>query len=1220
MNAAEDGARVYIVPPASGTIPCEGATTAKLLTVAAAPWASREVVLDCARAKRAVWFDGRARGTVPPSPAVLANVTVRNGEADSGGCVRADNTMLEVSGCRLEGCSSTSTDIWMREGGGGVAVLMHLAASDAAVTIQRTVFADCRAVTRGGAVLVHFSQPAPQASVEVSACTIDRARASWGGGVFVQFDAAALRSSVTLTDSSFVSTTAESGGGAMFVEYSDDATNATLPVSYCSFASTSGSSGGTLYAHFRGDASGVAAPISHSTFASSTAVVGGAVYLEFAGNAAAASVAIAHSSFADVSAQSDGGAALVVFGAGADGTSTRIEHSNFTRTRGQHGGAVLVQLRRDAADVRVSVADSAFTGTWASRSGGAVHVMFVGTVTGATVPITNCVFTNATAGEHGGALCLATPGAGVDAAVTDSLFQHCSASASGGAMFALLSRSEAPLRAIDCDTTQPQARAWSQSSTLTVLRTHIRDASCLDSACTGGAIALTGGLLRFNSSTATRCAAAAGGGFLHTAGSASVMLEEAVVDGAWAHVGAFIHHQATGVLHLRQSLLREPGAPLSAHHASHGGASVVPAAVAPSAAALPNVSGTWLSCSVGHTFMDVSEDEVTSLEEWHVTSGCGVPAPSGRQGLVDVRAHHMQWQCERCPRGTYFLGAPSVPVGERHGRFSGHCRTCPEGATCEGGADARANPGMWATTVPDLGSTLDPGANGTTWPKLPTQLVRCAEGYCCYDHATCRRFDSCAGNRSGVLCGECVAGSVGTLGSAECRRETSCGSALQDVLYWPGTLLLMLAAAVWHVRAVRVQCEGAEGGEGGGRASSAAGLAKITFAFFQCFPLLLLGDLAAPSAALSLVTSVTKLFSFQLLVGGSEGVCLLGGLSPTGAEAVSILVPALLLLCVLPAVCWFYARFAAPALPPATIFAAAFTSLMLLTYSSVASAMTRLLTCVDVPGQGVRLLAQGGVECWTGEAAWQWVVVLWMAVSIVFVPMGVVVGGWLLRHGAISLGWFCAALLLPLSCIAGWGARGLLRRTWREQQAKQAGSDDGTEAHGEPVLRPEESARARAAVLAVLGAGYRAEVWWWDAVLLLRRLALVLLPLVLHQHPVLQGVAVLLVLVGCQVAHSIVRPMRCAALQAVETGYLWSLVIVAALAIRSGALLTTTAPAAQRDEFVLVCVATLLLAVPLPAFVWCVRQRWGAAERRAPDVELHGQGLRASLLEHGNAA
>lgn len=136
----------------------------------------------------------------------------------------------------------------------------------------------------------------------------------------------------------------------------------------------------------------------------------------------------------------------------------------------------------------------------------------------------------------------------------------------------------------------------------------------------------------------------------------------------------------------------------------------------------------------------------------------------------------LQFGCTACPSGTY-----SLSFGRSNGTagaaLNPDCFLCPFGAVCTGAGGIIAQPGYW-------GSVTHSGY---------VNFTVCPSGYCCNDVATCTSMDSCFGNRTGLLCGECLPGFTQSVDSTACVPTSAC--ARDMLLFWPLAVVGILLAA-----------------------------------------------------------------------------------------------------------------------------------------------------------------------------------------------------------------------------------------------------------------------------------------------------------------------------------------------------------------------------------------------------------------------------------------
>ncbi len=108
-----------------------------------------------------------------------------------------------------------------------------------------------------------------------------------------------------------------------------------------------------------------------------------------------------------------------------------------------------------------------------------------------------------------------------------------------------------------------------------------------------------------------------------------------------------------------------------------------------------------------------------------------------------------------------------------------NCIHCPYGAFCTGN-NVIPRPNFWGY-----------------WHKSKLIFQQCPAGFCCSgtETAPCKSFDSCAGNRTGILCGACQKGFTVSILTGECTPNNQCA---RDQWFWMLVPLATLAYAMWY--------------------------------------------------------------------------------------------------------------------------------------------------------------------------------------------------------------------------------------------------------------------------------------------------------------------------------------------------------------------------------------------------------------------------------------
>ncbi len=157
--------------------------------------------------------------------------------------------------------------------------------------------------------------------------------------------------------------------------------------------------------------------------------------------------------------------------------------------------------------------------------------------------------------------------------------------------------------------------------------------------------------------------------------------------------------------------------------------------------------------------------------------------------FVEKRLKQFSYKCQPCPDGYYTTSANKgkfdYPPGENnfttihHDITSTTCVKCPYGASCPG-YDVVPRQNYWGY-----------------WHEGVLSFQACPAGYCCSgnDRAPCSRFDSCAGNRTGVLCGACHDNFSISILDGKCTPDSQCQG---DKWFWAFAVLVTIIYALWY--------------------------------------------------------------------------------------------------------------------------------------------------------------------------------------------------------------------------------------------------------------------------------------------------------------------------------------------------------------------------------------------------------------------------------------
>ncbi len=136
----------------------------------------------------------------------------------------------------------------------------------------------------------------------------------------------------------------------------------------------------------------------------------------------------------------------------------------------------------------------------------------------------------------------------------------------------------------------------------------------------------------------------------------------------------------------------------------------------------------------------------------------------------------LEYSCVPCADGRYTTQAGSS-TGFPGEASNSPCLECPGGGLCTGGS-VRAAAGYW----------------GASDGQGEVSFTLCPAGYCCDGVVwPCVTMNSCAGNRTGILCSQCPPGYVEAIGSSSCILSSACDADLP--LVWTATVIAVFMAA-----------------------------------------------------------------------------------------------------------------------------------------------------------------------------------------------------------------------------------------------------------------------------------------------------------------------------------------------------------------------------------------------------------------------------------------
>lgn len=527
--------------------------------------------------------------------------------------------------------------------------------------------------------------------------------------------------------------------------------------------------------------------------------------------------------------------------------------------------------------------------------------------------------------------------------------------------------------------------------------------------------------------------------------------------------------------------------------------------------------------------------------------------------------------CEQCRVNTY-----SLLRGESHNNKSNHitCQECPVGSSCsEGQITSKKN--FWGYKS-----------------KRRITFLQCPPKYCCDNINHCEHYNSCYGNRNGVLCGECASGMSESLFDTECKPNKDCKS----VIFWVGVgvyLILYLLFFLYQEDAFRlVQTRFFSRiifSSRNGQKAKLGSLLKIVFYYYQVVRLF--RNSVESEGKVPILDKIDNFFSRAvnfLTISFPSFECPIQDLRPVNkaiivhSEGLTLLV----LLCVLYFSTILYKmfqkirnRFALRAIAADTEtidptlnlvhnsfldrISGAFTYISLLMYASSTSLCLSLLHCVPIDNSLV-LFLDGNIKCFQ---TFQKIVFAYMIFSIVPFCLVPVFGSYLLMLNRISVPQFCLACVIPFPFCCYWSYL-LVRNSSREngppniatgtQQGiiDESSRDTDTSRGNESLeenLNSETVTRCRnSAVLRVLLGPFRlhkatfvfpASNLPWEGFLIFRRLVLILTLTFVPDNSMKATLSTMLC-VAILLVHVFVRPFKDTRDNVLETLSLGTLIII----------------------------------------------------------------------------
>ncbi|KAL9973711.1 hypothetical protein ACROYT_G020199 [Oculina patagonica] len=431
----------------------------------------------------------------------------------------------------------------------------------------------------------------------------------------------------------------------------------------------------------------------------------------------------------------------------------------------------------------------------------------------------------------------------------------------------------------------------------------------------------------------------------------------------------------------------------------------------------------------------------------YMDDNSSIQCPIGSQLVLDNMTHFvyteqnnsfcrinitaLKYSCQLCSPGFY-----SMRKGVSRGLIVNNkveCLQCPFGANCIE-RNIAAKPNFWGYPTSN-----DP-------PSL--RFMACPEHYCRKPTSETQGYNSCKGNRTGTLCGECNRGYSETLFSAECRKNEEC----DNYWFWILTILLTTGLALYllrkppilgflanHILWFRIKVENYENEDLGGfhqHSGADNGYIKITFYFYQAAELLMVNSVESVLEKLPFIYTVIAAFNFQVRTINHGTGCPFPGITAVTKQLVlsctvfMTMTDIILIYCVHSLINTLRRK----EKPSLIHYMAVVMEVLLLGYERLAETSLKLMHCVSI-GSTKRLFIDANVPCMQW---WQYVLLAYIAVFVVPFIIVLYCGSSKLYSASITASEFLAACMLPLPFLIYWVFKKMQKQTRQNSTRAQS--------------------------------------------------------------------------------------------------------------------------------------------------------------------------------------
>ena len=841
------------------------------------------------------------------------------------------------------------------------------------ITIESSSFVSSSAFAPGGAILIDDVAAEHQVIIKNSTFANNSAAAPGGAIASMRFGSGdsqvGSENSITIETSRFFNNAAlRAPGGAIYIDSTTAGHNLTIKNTYFK-KNNAGGPGGAIFAAKSNEKD--SQPVSANF------------------------ITIEDSCFLHNTATAPGGA--IFFVNGRSNQNITIKGTSFTNNNStDRGGAISID--NETPGNYLTINDTTFTDNVASQPGGGAYfsIKFRNVIT------SNVTFRNCKSATVGGAMYLRLAGKSVIVVERSSFVNNSSPGYPGGALYC-----EMPWDTLEdagcIDKDRPSVgmaeetkkfAKWEYITNLLFKDTTFKH----NTALIGSALYLHRGKAIFQHCSFLDNFASAVGGTIYAAErSTSVAIRdsfflqsktELIRNSRTFSKSSFIHTESTGPLLVQNTTINARRNAVGNSLVMVGKGGIVD---------FGHDNFTQLYCPVGSKmqYLNFSNTITTGTNNVSCT----------------IQVTGLGYSCLPCTGGLY-----SLQRGQVHGTHlkSGfECLICPFGADCSKNIVAEQN--FWGFEESHLPPSL--------------KFTICPPGYCGpNEQRDSLDYNSCHGNRSGVLCGQCKSGFTETLYSTCCRPVSKC----TDYWFWPVAAVYVLVVALYltfkppFLNCLKRQIFWfKEPTPANQEPDFDRGYLKIVFYFYQAGNLLLVLSSSEALMKTYFVEPVVGLFNFQEKLSSScWSICPFPGFTVVTKRLFSTLhvFGTLVMICLLFCLHVGLQKIRGRDAPLAGPYLGGILQVLLLGYVILGSVSFDLLRCVSISSEW-RLFYDGNVVCYQW---WQYVLIAFIVTFII--PFGFVLfwGALKLHREVISVKRFLLACIFPAPFLIHWILTALL--------------------------------------------------------------------------------------------------------------------------------------------------------------------------------------------------